>query len=83
MSKPNIHELADILSDLQTEELAQVIEEMNIRDLNKRLQPIIDLFRDLELTKKETEVLCRKLTNINESMIFNRRNNFDLGGNND
>lgn len=65
--------IAQILAELQTEELTEVYEHWNNISLNKRIEPLILMFRDLELDTKETKTLCDKLTNI--TWCSNQRNN--------
>lgn len=60
----NAQELGAILADMQTEELALVIDEMEKSRFLKKIEPILMDFRALGLTVEQTEKLCAKLKHI-------------------
>lgn len=56
--------LALELSKLSTEDLAIVMDEWTTLTFNERISPVLQAVRDLELSKRETEVLVQKISNI-------------------
>ena len=57
-------QLALELRKLSTEELALVMEEWTNMTFNDRISPVLEAIRDLELSRRETELLVQKINNI-------------------
>lgn len=57
-------QLALELRKLSTEELALVMEEWTNMTFNDRISPVLEAIRDLELSRRETDLLVQKINNI-------------------
>lgn len=57
-------QLAIALSKLSHDELAKVMDEWNNITFNERIGDVLEAVRNLELTKKETDLLVKKIQNI-------------------
>lgn len=60
----NIHQIATELAAMQPEELANLYEAWEDEMFNKKVQPVILAFRNIELDEKEADKLFIKLKNI-------------------